>query len=83
MWATSVVVLLPGGQRVGAVVVAEVDGRVGPFGGEGALVALDLAVLPGAVRLDGDVLGVEGFEDLGDFEREVGELQKTTPPKGR
>lgn len=25
----------------------------------------------------------KGFDDLGDFEREVGELQKTTPPKGR
>jgi len=25
----------------------------------------------------------KGFEDLGDFEREVGELQKTTPPKSR
>ena len=25
----------------------------------------------------------KGFDDLGDFEREVGELQKTTPPKAR
>jgi transcriptional repressor NrdR len=25
----------------------------------------------------------KGFEELGDFEREVGELQKTTPPKAR
>ncbi len=25
----------------------------------------------------------KGFEDLGDFEREVGELQKHTPPKAR
>jgi transcriptional repressor NrdR len=25
----------------------------------------------------------KGFEDLGDFEREVGELQKATPPKER
>ncbi len=25
----------------------------------------------------------KGFDDLGDFEREVGELQKTTPPKSR
>jgi transcriptional repressor NrdR len=25
----------------------------------------------------------KGFEDLADFEREVGELQKTTAPKGR
>jgi transcriptional repressor NrdR len=25
----------------------------------------------------------KGFDDLGDFEREVGELQKATPPKSR
>ena len=60
MCAVSVVGVLPGRQRRRSLVVAEVGRGVGPFGGQRALVSLDLAVLPGAVGLDGDVLGVEG-----------------------
>jgi hypothetical protein len=49
---SSVVVLEPGCKRCGAVCVGEEDVPVGPFGLQGAVEAFDLAVLPGAVRLD-------------------------------
>src|SRR3954447_8515652 len=50
--ASSVVVLDPGGKGGGALGVAGECLPVGPFGGQGAVEAFDLAVLPGAVRLD-------------------------------
>jgi hypothetical protein len=45
-------VLDPGGKGGGAFVVAGEDLAVGPLGGQGAVESFDLAVLPGAVRLD-------------------------------
>src|SRR3954454_6710115 len=50
--ASSVVVLDPGGKGGGALVVAGEDLAVGPLGDQGAVEPFDLAVLPGAVRLD-------------------------------
>lgn len=52
MASSSVVVLEPGGKRGCPVGVGEEDVPVGPFGLQGAVEALDLAVLPGTVRLD-------------------------------
>ena len=59
MSASSVVELQPGGKRGGTVGVAEEDLPVGPFDLQGAVEPLDLAVLPGAVRLDEPVLSAE------------------------
>src|SRR5918998_5509024 len=50
--ASSVVVLEPGGKGGGALVVAGERLPVGPLGDQGAVESFDLAVLPGAVRLD-------------------------------
>ena len=55
----SVVVLEPGCKGGGAFVVAGEDLPVGPLGGQGAVEALDLAVLPGAVGLDELLRGAE------------------------
>ena len=55
-------------EGVGAVLVAGVSALVGPFGGEGAVEAFDLAVGPGAVRFDEALLGTKafhGFFELG------------------
>lgn len=59
-----VVVLEPWCQSCGAFVVAGEHLAVGPFGLEGPVEALYLAVLPGAVRPDGEVLGSESANDL-------------------
>jgi hypothetical protein len=45
-----------------ALVVAEEDLPVGPLDLQGAVEPLDLAVLPGAVRSDGEVLGVDDLD---------------------
>src|SRR4051794_16028748 len=50
MWPVQVVVVEPGGQEGGTVVVAGEDPGVGPLGTQGAVEAFDLAVDPGAVR---------------------------------
>ena len=55
MAASSVVVLEPGCERVGALVVGLKDAAVSPLGLQRAVEALDFAVLPGAVRPDEDV----------------------------
>src|SRR3954447_12153858 len=60
----SVVVLDPGCKGGGALVVAGEGLPVGPLGGQRAVEAFDLAVLPGAVRLDELLPGVEGGDDL-------------------
>src|SRR4051794_8323301 len=52
MWPVQVVVVEPGGQEGGTVVVAGEDPGVGPLGTQGAAEAFDLAVGPGAVRAD-------------------------------
>jgi hypothetical protein len=57
--ASSVVELQPAGKRGGTVGVAEVDLPVSPFGLQCAVEPFDLAVLPGAVRLDELVLNAE------------------------
>jgi transcriptional repressor NrdR len=72
---------------VGAV-VAEVEERVRAAGPEVTSEWLGLTVLERLRVLD-PVSYIrfasvyKGFDDLGDFEREVGELQKTTAPKRR
>jgi hypothetical protein len=50
--SSSVVELEPGVKGSGAVIVGGEDLPVGPLGLEGAVEALDLAVLPGTVRPD-------------------------------
>src|SRR3954469_11309830 len=62
--ASSVVVLDPGGKGGGALGVAGECLPVGPFGGQGAVEAFDLAVLPGAVRLDELLPGAQCGDDL-------------------
>ena len=52
MASSSVVVLEPGRKGVSAGLVGGEGLPVGPFGGENPVEALDLAVLPGAVRID-------------------------------
>ena len=59
MASSSVVVLDPGGKRCSAFGVAGEDLPVGPLGGKGPIETFDLAVLPGAVRLDEHLLGPE------------------------
>ena len=59
MSASSVVVVEPVRQGLGPLGVAGVGAAVGPFGEQGAVEPLDLAVLPGAVRLDEPVLSAE------------------------
>jgi hypothetical protein len=62
--ALSVVVLDEGGKGGGSFLVAVEGLPVGPFGGQGPVESLDLAVLPGAVRLDEDLPGAQGGTDL-------------------
>jgi hypothetical protein len=58
--STSIVVeLQPGVECFGTVGVAGEDLPVGPFGLQGSVEPLDLAVLPGAVRLDEALLGAQ------------------------
>jgi hypothetical protein len=64
----SVVELEPGGKSIAALGVGEEDLPVCPRDLWRAVVTLDLAVRPGAVGPDEDVLGVEvrhGFGDVG------------------
>ena len=71
-----------------AAVVAEIDDQARARGHEVTSEWIGLSVLDRLRVLD-PVSYVrfasvyKGFDDLGDFEREVGELQKTTPPKAR
>ncbi len=71
-----------------AALVAEVEEQARGEGREVTSEQLGLAVLERLRRLD-DVAYLrfasvyKDFENLGDFEREVGELQKTTEPKRR
>ena len=68
--------------------VAEVEEELRDQGGEVGSERVGMAVLERLRALD-DVAYLrfasvyKGFEDLADFEREVGELQKTTEPKRR
>jgi transcriptional repressor NrdR len=70
------------------VIVAEIEEQVRDEGPEVASERLGVAVLERLRQLD-DVAYLrfasvyKDFENLGDFEREVGELQKTTAPKRR
>jgi hypothetical protein len=64
MASSSVVVLEPGGKGCGSLVVVGEGLPVGPFGGQGPVEPLDLAVLPGAVRFDEHLAGAEGGADL-------------------
>ena len=57
-----ILVVEPWCQGLGALVVACEYPPVGPFGLEGPVEAFDLAVLPGAVRFDQDVVDVEVVE---------------------
>ena len=66
MASLSVVVLEPGRKSGSSLVVAGEDLPVGPFGLHGSVESLDLAVLPRAVRLDGDVLGADRLDGLGE-----------------
>ena len=69
-------------------IAGEVEEHVRGEGPDVTSERLGLAVLE-RLRLLDDVAYLrfasvyKGFENLGDFEREVGELQKTTAPKGR
>ena len=69
-------------------VVIEVEEELRELGGEVPSERVGVAVLERLRTLD-DVAYLrfasvyKGFEDLADFEREVGELQKTTAPKQR
>lgn len=60
MASSSVVVLYPGCKGGCSFVVAEEHLAVGPLDLEGAVEALDLAVLPWAVWLDEDLLDAVG-----------------------
>jgi transcriptional repressor NrdR len=70
-----------------AAIAGEIEEQAGAEGAEVTSEWLGLAVLERLRVLD-DVAYLrfasvyKGFEDLSDFEREVGELQKTTAPKG-
>lgn len=57
MAALSVVGLEPWCKGFGALAVVGEHAPVGPFGLQGAVIALDLAVLPRAMRADEDLLG--------------------------
>ncbi len=59
MTALSVVELEPGCKSVGAVGIGGEGSVVGPFGLQGAVESLHLAVLPRAVRLDEFVPGTQ------------------------
>jgi transcriptional repressor NrdR len=68
--------------------VAEIEERARAAGPEVPSVVVGLAVLEGLRQLDPVsymrfASVYKGFEDLGDFEREVVELQKATAPKIR
>jgi len=70
------------------VVVAAVEEELRADGGEVASDRVGMAVLERLRALDPVAYlrfasGYKGFEKLSDFEREVGELQKTTAPKRR
>ena len=69
-------------------VVGEIEEELRSQGGEVASDRVGLAVLERLRALDPVAYlrfasVYKGFEDLADFEREVGELQKTTEPKRR
>ena len=66
MTSFSVVGGEPGVQGGGAGDVAGVGLAVGPFDGQGAVEAFDFAVLPGAVRADGEVLGAGAGQGVGE-----------------
>lgn len=66
MAALSVVELDPGCKGSGPVGVGGEDSAVGPFALQGAVLAFHLAVLPGAVRLDEQVSGVQLVDDCSD-----------------
>lgn len=74
MASLSVVGLEPWRQSGGAFVVGVEHLVVGPFGLQGAVESLDLAVLPRAVRLDRDVGCLQLFE-----ERSEGEASGVAP----
>jgi transcriptional repressor NrdR len=68
--------------------VADVEEELRAVGGEVASDRVGMAVLERLRALDHVAYlrfasVYKGFEDLADFEREVGELQKTTEPKQR
>jgi transcriptional repressor NrdR len=68
--------------------VADVEEELRAMGGEVASDRVGMAVLERLRALDHVAYlrfasVYKGFEDLSDFEREVGELQKTTEPKPR
>jgi hypothetical protein len=62
----SVVEVEPGRQGCCAFVVGGEDLVVGPFGLHRSVESLDLAVLPRAVGLDGDVLCADRLDGLGE-----------------
>jgi transcriptional repressor NrdR len=69
-------------------IVADVEEELRSVGGEVASDRVGVAVLERLRNLDHVAYlrfasVYKGFEDLADFEREVGELQKTTAPKQR
>jgi transcriptional repressor NrdR len=69
-------------------IVAEIEEELRAEGGEVKSVRVGVAVLEWLRALDPVAYlrfasVYKGFEDLSDFEREVGELQKTTAPKQR
>jgi transcriptional repressor NrdR len=69
-------------------VVGEIEEELRALGGEVASDRIGVAVLERLRALDPVAYlrfasVYKGFEDLADFEREVGELQKTTEPKRR
>jgi transcriptional repressor NrdR len=69
-------------------IVSEVEEELRALGGEVGSDRVGLAVLERLRNLDHVAYlrfasVYKGFEDLADFEREVGELQKTTAPKQR
>jgi transcriptional repressor NrdR len=69
-------------------IVTEVEEELRALGGEVGSDRVGVAVLEQLRRLDPVAYlrfasVYKGFEDLADFEREVGELQKTTAPKLR
>jgi transcriptional repressor NrdR len=69
-------------------IVAEIEEELRAEGGEVKSVRVGVAVLERLRALDPVAYlrfasVYKGFEDLSDFEREVGELQKTTAPKQR
>lgn len=78
----------PVSREVMTSLAAEVEEQARMFGSEVSSQSLGLAVLERLRNLDGVsylrfASVYKGFEDLTDFEREVGELSKATEPKRR